>query len=193
MSHLTVYLESDARRPELSTADPDLMAGHLAHIGILFERWAIDASLPASADADADANADAGAVLLDYAGPIARMKAGRRFGSVDVVRITPATEGSAALRAKFMEEHTHGEDEARAFVEGAGAFYIHLDRRVFRVVCEAGDLLSIPAGTPHWFDMGARPRFTAIRFFTRPDGWVAVPTGDPIAARFPLFEPPVRA
>ncbi|WP_372396546.1 acireductone dioxygenase [Azospirillum sp. HJ39] len=185
MSHLTVYLENDARRPELSTADPDLMAGHLAHIGILFERWAADASLPASADAEA--------VLLDHAGPIARMKAGRRFGSVDVVRITPETEDTAALRAKFLDEHTHDEDEARAFVEGAGAFYIHLDRRVFRIVCEAGDLLSIPAGTPHWFDMGPRPRFTAIRFFTRPDGWVAVPTGDPIAARFPLFESPVRA
>lgn len=181
MSHLTVYLENDAHRPELSTADPALMAGHLAHVGILFERWSAGTPLPASADGDA--------VLAAYTAPVGALKEARRFGSVDVVRVIPETEGVAALRAKFLDEHTHDEDEARFFVEGAGAFYIHLDRRVFRVVCEAGDLLSIPAGTPHWFDMGPRPRFTAIRFFTRPDGWVASPTGDTIAARFPLFEP----
>ncbi|KAA0574711.1 cupin domain-containing protein [Azospirillum sp. Sh1] len=181
MSDLTVYLENDARRPEFRTADPALMAGHLAHIGILYERWTADTSLPASADADT--------VQRAYAAPIDRLKAARRFCTADVVRVTPKTEGVEALRAKFLHEHTHAEDEARFFVEGAGAFYIHLDRRVFRVLCGAGDLLSIPAGTPHWFDMGPRPRFTTIRFFSRPEGWMATPTGDTIAARFPLFEP----
>ncbi|PWC82015.1 acireductone dioxygenase [Azospirillum sp. TSH100] len=181
MSDLTVYLESDARRPELRTADPALMAAHLAHIGILFERWNADTPLPASADANA--------VLDAYAVPIGRLKDARRFCTADVVRVTLQTEGVASLRAKFLNEHTHDEDEARFFVEGAGAFYIHLDNRVFRVVCEAGDLLSIPAGTPHWFDMGATPCFTTIRFFGRPDGWSATPTGDTIAARFPFFGP----
>ncbi|KAA0593451.1 1,2-dihydroxy-3-keto-5-methylthiopentene dioxygenase [Azospirillum lipoferum] len=181
MSDLTVYLESDARRPELRTADPALITGHLAHAGILFERWTAEAPLPASADADA--------VLAAYAASIERLKEARRFCTVDVVRITLQTDGVAALRAKFLDEHIHEEDEARFFVEGTGAFYIHLDSRVFRVVCGAGDLLSIPAGTPHWFDMGAKPRFTTIRFFSRPDGWVATPTGDAIAARFPFFQP----
>lgn len=181
MSDLTVYLESDARRPELRTADPALMAGHLAHAGILFERWTAVAPLPASADADV--------VLQAYAASIERLKEARRFCTVDVVRVTPQTDGAASLRAKFLDEHIHDEDEARFFVEGAGAFYIHLNARVFRVVCEAGDLLSIPAGTPHWFDMGARPCFTTIRFFSHPDGWAATPTGDTIAARFPFFQP----
>ncbi|MBK1841765.1 cupin domain-containing protein [Azospirillum sp. YIM B02556] len=181
MSELTVYLESDARRPELRTTDPVLIAGHLVHSGILYERWAADTPLPASTDG--------GDVLRVYAGPIARLKEARGFRAVDVVRITPRTENVATLRAKFLDEHIHDEDEARFFVEGAAAFYIHLEGRVFRVVCEAGDLLSIPAGTPHWFDMGASPRFTAIRFFGRPDGWVASPTGDTIAARFPTFDP----
>ncbi|WP_451974971.1 1,2-dihydroxy-3-keto-5-methylthiopentene dioxygenase [Azospirillum endophyticum] len=181
MSELTVYLESDAHRPELRTADPVLMVGHLVHNGVLYERWAADAPLPASTDGDG--------VLRAYAGPIARLKEARGFRAVDVVRVTPQTRDVAALRAKFLAEHIHDEDEARFFVEGAAAFYIHLDGRVFRIVCEAGDLLSIPAGTPHWFDMGARPRFTAIRFFSRPDGWTASPTGDTIAARFPSFEP----
>lgn len=58
------------------------------------------------------------------------------------------------------------------------------------VVCGRGDFLNVPAGTPHWFDMGPSPRFTAIRFFTRPDGWVAIPTGDPIAQRLPAYGGP---
>ncbi|PWC32419.1 cupin domain-containing protein [Azospirillum sp. TSO35-2] len=183
MSHLTVYLEQDARRPELATSDHALMEAHLALVGVLFEHWHGDHAVSLPADAGTDAVLDA------YAVPVERLAQARRFQSVDVVRITPGTAGVAALRGRFLDEHTHDEDEARFFVEGSGAFYLHANRRVFRVVCEAGDLLSIPAGAPHWFDMGPRPHVTAIRFFTRPDGWVAHPTGDTISARFPLYEP----
>jgi 1,2-dihydroxy-3-keto-5-methylthiopentene dioxygenase len=59
---------------------------------------------------------------------------------------------------------------------------------VFAVVCEAGDLISVPAGTRHWFDMGEQPRFTALRLFISPEGWVAQFTGAPIAEDFPKFE-----
>jgi 1,2-dihydroxy-3-keto-5-methylthiopentene dioxygenase len=57
------------------------------------------------------------------------------------------------------------------------------------VLCEAGDLISVPAGIRHWFDMGPSPRFTAIRLFTSPEGWVARYTGDPIAEAYPRLEP----
>jgi 1,2-dihydroxy-3-keto-5-methylthiopentene dioxygenase len=56
------------------------------------------------------------------------------------------------------------------------------------VICEQGDLISVPDGTTHWFDMGPRPHFTAIRLFTNPEGWVANFTGSDIASRFPRFE-----
>jgi 1,2-dihydroxy-3-keto-5-methylthiopentene dioxygenase len=36
--------------------------------------------------------------------------------------------------------------------------------------------------------MGPTPRFTVIRLFTTPNGWVATFTGDTIAARFPAFD-----
>jgi 1,2-dihydroxy-3-keto-5-methylthiopentene dioxygenase len=54
--------------------------------------------------------------------------------------------------------------------------------------CERGDLLSVPAGTRHWFDMGTVPHFCAIRMFGSEAGWVAAFTGDPIAQRFPSFD-----
>ena len=91
-------------------------------------------------------------------------------------------------REKFLAEHTHSEDEVRFFVEGRGAFYLRLDGNVHVVVCERGDLLGVPAGTRHWFDMGTNPEFTALRFFRDPEGWVGHFTGDDIATRFPTFD-----
>jgi 1,2-dihydroxy-3-keto-5-methylthiopentene dioxygenase len=36
--------------------------------------------------------------------------------------------------------------------------------------------------------MGGAPRFTAIRFFDNPEGWVAQFTGDGIADHYPLLD-----
>ncbi len=97
----------------------------------------------------------------------------------------PDHPNKEALRKKFLDEHTHSEDEVRFFVEGQGLFCIHKAGQVFLVLCEKGDLISVPEGTPHWFDMGSEPRFTAIRLFTHTEGWVARMTGNDIASRFP--------
>ena len=109
------------------------------------------------------------------------------------MRITPDNPNKQAIRTKFLDEHTHDEDEVRFFVEGSGAFYLHLGDKVYRVVCTRDDLLSVPAGTLHWFDMGPEPNFTCIRLFISPDGWVANFTGDKIASTIPAFGEPVAA
>jgi len=178
MTSLAVYWDTDPASPELQTSDRLVVAAHLAHAGVLFERWDTTADLPD--------DVDEATVTAAYAPAIERLKLHRAYQSADVVRVRPDTPGVDGLRAKFLAEHTHTEDEARFFVAGSGSFFLHLGRKVFRVDCGQGDLISVPAGTRHWFDMGAPPRFTAIRFFTRPDGWVAEYTGDPIAGRFPL-------
>lgn len=181
MTHLTIYADDKADTPRLTSSDPAEIAGLLAAIGVRFERW--QAEFPLSAGAGQDE------VLEAYASAVARLKAERGFQSADVVRLErgSAGEGTAALRNKFRNEHIHVEDEARFFVAGAGAFYLHVETVVYQVVCVAGDLISVPTGARHWFDMGADPEFTAIRFFTRPDGWVADFTGTDIAARFPEY------
>lgn len=181
MTALTLYWDTDAVVPELASRDWLVVSAHLAHAGILFERWAVEPELPAVAGPDR--------VLAAYGAPIARLKASRGYRCADVVRVAPDMPGVDCLRRTFLREHTHTEDEARFFVEGGGCFYLHIGDKVFRVECERGDMISIPAGTRHWFDMGERASFTAVRLFTRPDGWVAEYTGDPIAERFPLYGP----
>jgi 1,2-dihydroxy-3-keto-5-methylthiopentene dioxygenase len=180
MSRLTIHGEDQPGEALSSTTALEAIAAGLAEIGVTFERWRADAVLAADAD-------DA-AVLAAYAADIERLNAVGGYRSVDVIRMQPDNPAAPELRAKFLAEHTHADDEVRFFVEGAAQFYLHKAGKVFIVECEAGDLMSVPAGTPHWFDMGPRPRFTAIRMFVSPDGWVANYTGATLAEAFPRYQ-----
>lgn len=178
MTQLRIFDEGGA--PLTDTSDPAAIAGALEPIGVRFEQWA---SRPIAADADQ------AAVLAAFAPEVERLKAENGYQSVDVIRMVPDHPEKGALRTKFLSEHRHSEDEVRFFVEGEGLFTLRSEDKVYAVLCTEGDLISVPAGTRHWFDMGPSPRFTAIRLFTNPDGWVANFTGDPIADRFPRHEP----
>jgi 1,2-dihydroxy-3-keto-5-methylthiopentene dioxygenase len=177
MSRLRVFDESEGTHSKLDTHEHAVIARSLSEVGVRFERW--------TASRELDASADEAAVLDAYRGDIERLKAEGGYKSVDVVRMRPDHPEKAAFRAKFLSEHTHSEDEIRFFVEGSGLFSLHIGHAVYLVTCEKGDLISVPAGTPHWFDMGDSPRFAAIRLFLDPSGWVAQFTGDTIAERFP--------
>jgi 1,2-dihydroxy-3-keto-5-methylthiopentene dioxygenase len=179
-SRLSVYAESEPERAERVTADGAEIARVLGEHGVRFERWAVESTLaPGAAPAD---------VLAAYASSVARVQSEGGYGTVDVIRLPKGTPDTAPMRAKFLDEHLHTEDEVRFFVEGSGAFYLHLGERIYQVVCVRGDLISVPANTLHWFDMGPDPEFTAIRFFNDQSGWVAQYSGSGIAARFPKYE-----
>jgi 1,2-dihydroxy-3-keto-5-methylthiopentene dioxygenase len=94
-----------------------------------------------------------------------------------------------ALRAKFLSEHTHTEDEVRFFHGGTGNFVLHMDGpegpRVFDAHCGPGDLISVPANSKHWFDAGESPNFAVVRVFTDTTGWTPHYTGTDMAERFP--------
>lgn len=178
---LRIYADGDPGAPLLDTTDHARIASELAAIGVRFERWAADVRLEPGAGQEA--------IIAAYRSSIDRLMNECGYGSVDVIRLERGAPNAAQLRAKFLDEHAHAEDEVRFFVEGRGAFYLHVGERVYRVVCVRGDLIGVPDGTKHWFDMGPDPEFTAVRLFTNPDGWVAQFTGDSIAARFPKLEP----
>ena len=180
MSALTVFTESDPRASLLHTTDGDAIAQALSERGVRFERWDADRALADDADSDT--------IIEAYRPHIDRLVAEGGYQTFDVISLTPDHPQKGELRKKFLDEHTHGEDEVRFFVEGAGLFCLHLDGHVYQVLCEKNDLISVPAGTKHWFDMGPEPRFVAIRLFNNPEGWVANFTGSDIAASFPRFE-----
>ncbi|MEO0421352.1 MAG: cupin domain-containing protein [Pseudomonadota bacterium] len=180
MCELARYSDSDADTPLERTTDFARAQALLSERGVRLEQWDTETSITAGADPDA--------VLAAYRAQIDRLVAAEGYQSVDVVSIHPEHPDRAVMREKFLAEHTHAEDEVRFFVDGQGLFTLHLGEEVFEVLCERGELISVPANTPHWFDMGPRPSFVAVRLFNNPEGWVAHFTGSDIADRFHRLE-----
>ncbi|ALP53065.1 cupin [Candidatus Tenderia electrophaga] len=179
MSLLKVFSADQAQLIE-SIENHDRIATRLRDAGVLFERW--QASQPLDHDASQEA------IIEAYRPAVDRLMQEYGFQSVDVIALGPDHPDRVALRQKFLDEHVHSEFEVRFFVDGQGLFYIHQGDKVYAVLCQQGDLISVPANTKHWFDMGAAPSLKCIRLFTSTEGWVAQYTGDKIAAQFPRVE-----
>ena len=76
------------------------------------------------------------------------------------------------MLAKFSTEHWHDEDEVRFIVRGRGLFHIHPRQGpVIAIEVEAGDLIRVPRGTWHWFDLCGDRDIRAIRLFQDKSGW----------------------
>jgi 1,2-dihydroxy-3-keto-5-methylthiopentene dioxygenase len=177
---LRVFDEAQPAAPARELTDGDEIARELAAVGVRFERWSVDRQLPPGADQ--------AAILDAYRSSVERIQQDGGYETVDVLQLAKGAPNTEPIRQKFLNEHAHSEDEVRFFVAGSGAFYLRLGGRVYQTICVRGDLLSVPAGTRHWFDMGPDPEFTAIRWFNNQTGWVPQFTGDDIASRFPRYE-----
>ena len=176
MTILAIYDETGNALAE-PMRDFEAIAASLEQQGVIMQRWAADQELAGDADQET--------VLAAYASSIDRLNEKYGFKSVDVVALGPDHPQKEEFRQKFLAEHTHGDFEIRFFVEGSGLFYLHLGDKVYLTLCEQGDLISVPADTTHWFDMGANPDFKCIRLFTTEEGWLGEFTGSEIAGRFP--------
>jgi len=185
VSRLRIYDESRADAPVAEHVEHDAIARALRAAGVRFERW--EAAQPVEPGASQDE------VITAYRADIDRLMRDEGYQAVDVVSLKPDHPDRAAFRARFLNEHTHSEDEVRFFVAGAGQFTLHIGDKVYEVLCEQGDLIGVPDGTRHWFDMSESPYFVAIRLFTNPAGWVAEFTGEDIAERFPRMTPHASA
>jgi 1,2-dihydroxy-3-keto-5-methylthiopentene dioxygenase len=184
MTLLTVWADDNPAEPEITTEDYDQIATLLKELDVRFERWEL-VKLGAAPTHEE--------VLVAYRDRIDEVNRREGYQLVDVVQLHPSDDSSwprtaAGARAKFRNEHTHDDDEDRFFVAGSGVFYLHVKGKVHAVLCEAGDLLSVPANTTHWFDMGANPEFVSVRFFHADDGWVGNFTGSEISAAFPTYD-----
>ena len=180
MSRLRIFDEGEPTKPRFESSDHARIEDELRRRGIRFESWTAAAPI---------APGDPPEKVFDaYRGDIDRLMRLEGYQSFDVISLNPDHPEKEALRRKFLNEHAHSEDEVRFFVAGSGLFTLHIGSEVCEVLCEQGDLIGVPDGTRHWFDMGPNPYFVAIRLFTNPAGWVAEFTGNDIAQRFPRLE-----
>lgn len=150
--------------------DPEAIAHYLGGIGITYEQWEPTAPLAEEA-AEAE-------ILAAYAPYLDTLKARGGYVTADVINVNPQTPNLEAMLDKFRPEHWHDEDEVRFILSGQGVFHIHPEGSdVVAVRVEAGDLLLVPRGTHHWFDLCDDRQVRAIRLFQDPAGWTPIYTG----------------
>lgn len=136
----------------------------LAAAGIEYERWSPAHEIAADAAADE--------VLAAYAKEIEDLKVQGGYVTADVIDVGPETPGLDAMLAKFNREHWHDEDEVRFIIAGHGLFHIRpKSGPVLAIEVEGGDLICVPRGTTHWFNLCADKRIRAIRLFQDMAGW----------------------
>ncbi|MGB8853384.1 MAG: acireductone dioxygenase [Pirellulales bacterium] len=147
-------------------SDPAEITAFLAANGIHYERWPLEDRVDPAAPAEQ--------ILAAYAPEIDVLKERGGFVTADVIDVYPDTPNLDAMLAKFAKEHTHTEDEVRFILQGRGVFHINPgagDKPVFGIEVWAGDLISVPLGTRHWFDLCNDRRIRAIRLFQDMSGW----------------------
>jgi 1,2-dihydroxy-3-keto-5-methylthiopentene dioxygenase len=149
---------------QTSVSEPAAVAAFLARYQIDYERWVPDQPIAAGSTAEE--------VLTACASQVDALKARGGYLTADVIDVHHDTPNLDAMLARFSREHWHDEDEVRFIVEGRGLFHIHPpDGPVFAIEVEAGDLIRVPRGTQHWFDLCGERRIRAIRLFQDPSGW----------------------
>jgi 1,2-dihydroxy-3-keto-5-methylthiopentene dioxygenase len=168
-----VTVPAEARR----ITDPAEIKRFLADHGLHYEVLPLEDRVnPAAPAAD---------ILAAYAPEIDDLKARGGFVTADVIDVYPETPGLDAMLDKFSKEHTHTEDEIRFILQGSGVFHINPgERPVFGIEVHAGDLISVPMGTRHWFDLCGDRRIRAIRLFQDTTGWTPHYVADAVHAGY---------
>jgi len=172
MSYVAVYPVTSPDTPNKVLTHFDDIAATLADHGVRFERWAPAPIEQGASDAQLIAAYQAQIDAFGYA-------------NVEVLRVTQEHPQKDELRAGFLDERRYSEDDVRFFIAGQGLFTLHIGDYVYAVRCEKNDLLVIPAGMAHWFDLGENPHVIALRLFNTALGGVPELTGNDIARRFP--------
>jgi 1,2-dihydroxy-3-keto-5-methylthiopentene dioxygenase len=177
MSILSVYHVSSPELPNKVLTHLEDIASTLAEHGVVIER--LPAATPVAAGAPQDD------VNVAYRDQISQLSAERGCVASAVISVDDRHPQKAELRAGLLDEHQHSANEVRFFVAGRGLCSFHLGDFVYAVLCEKNDLITVPAGTRQWFDMGEQPRVVAIRLFGSPEGERMKLTGDELARQFP--------
>jgi len=160
--------------------EPRQIREFLAPHGIWQERWALEDRV--------DPNASPQEILAAYAPEVERLMREGGYTTADVIDVTPELPGLQEMLDRFNREHTHSEDEVRFIVKGRGVFHIHpAAGPVFAIEVEGGDLINVPKGTRHWFDLCPERAIRAIRLFQDRSGWTPEYISDGVhAAYMPL-------
>ena len=172
MSYVAVYPIDHPDTPNKVLTHLDDIQSTLAEHGVRFERWQPSPIERGASEAEL---IDAYQAQIDALG----------YAAVEVISVTHDHPQKDELRTQYLQERTYSEDEVCFFIAGQGLYTLHIGNYVYGVRCEKNDLLIIPAGVRHGFDIGENPHLVALRLFNTTQGKVPEFTGDNSCACFP--------
>jgi 1,2-dihydroxy-3-keto-5-methylthiopentene dioxygenase len=114
------------------------------------------------------------AIIDAYKEELEELKSKKGYITEDIVVLHEGTPNLEALLEKFKKEHHHTDDEVRFVVHGSGIFPLKIEGEIVDVYVEAGDLIVVPAGMRHWFELDENRKIKCIRVFKTPAGWEAI-------------------
>ena len=169
----SVYIEEQDK----TITDPEEIVAFLLPFGITYEYWQVAGRLPEGATDEQ--------ILNEYSSEIEKVKRTGGYVTADVINVKPDTPNLEAMLAKFNKEHIHTEDEVRFTVAGKGIFHLHPEGGpVFGVTVESGDMINVPRGMRHWFNLCDDKHIRCIRFFQDTTGWTPHYVETPVHERF---------
>ncbi|SDA68103.1 1,2-dihydroxy-3-keto-5-methylthiopentene dioxygenase [Pseudomonas sp. NFPP33] len=175
MSSLAVHLHTSPELPNKVLNHADDIASTLAAVGIDYRQMELPAALRPGCE-QAEFDAAYGLWLQAFMG---------KEGHVhqELFNLQRNHPQKLELRARYLDEQVQSSASTWLFLGGFAQLSVHLDGYVYVLQGERGDLLTLPAGTRHWFDLGEEPHLLALRLSPSED--TPERTGDDIASRFP--------
>lgn len=180
MSRLSVHHQSSPDIPNKVLGHTEDISSTLAAVGIDFRLLDLDLKLqPGVTQAQ---------ILEALAEPLQQLKRDHDLGHVEVTSIDQRRwprEGDKP--ADPPQELIAQGPQLYLLLAGQGLLNLHIDEYVFALLAERNALVSVPAGTRHWFDLGEFPHCAMVRL-SAGSALATQPSGDDIAARFPRLE-----
>ncbi|GIZ13310.1 acireductone dioxygenase [Pseudomonas sp. NCCP-436] len=175
MSSLSVYSHTVSELPHKVLNHAEDITSTLAAAGIGYQRLELPATLhPGCAQEAFDA----------ACGPwLQALMAREGYVRQELFNLQRRDPQRLELRARYLDEQLQEAASAWLFVGGFAQLGLHVGEQVFLLLGERGDLLSLPAGTRHWFDLGEEPHALVLRLSAGEQA--PTPSGDDIAGRFP--------
>nr|WP_256837197.1 acireductone dioxygenase [Pseudomonas oleovorans] len=174
MSSLAVYQHTSPELPNKILNHADDIASTLAAAGIDYRQVELPAALRPGCEL-AEFDAAYGLWLQAFMG-----KEG--YVQQELFNLQRNHPQKLELRARHLDEQSQSTASAWLFLGGFAQLSLHLDDHVYMLQGEKGDLLSLPAGTRYWFDLGEEPHALVVRLSASEDA--PVRTDDDIASRF---------
>lgn len=180
MSRLSVHHQSSPDTPNKVLGHAEDITSTLAAVGIDFRLLDFDCKLqPGVAHTE----------ILDVLDEALRqLKRDSGLGDVEVISIDQRRwprEGDKPVEPP--QELIAQGGLLYLFVAGQGLLNLHIDDYVFALLAERNALVSVPAGTRYWFDLGEFPHCAMVRL-SAGGALAGQPSGDDIAACFPRLE-----